>query len=228
MTWNVDGFNDPACRITITSYLWRQDVDIAVITESHLRDEDNFTDLGESKERHTRIRLDHYQIAHWRNREPETDHRCGGVLILSRPGIDCTLIPRDLLPRRPLSCCSLIVTAVGGCCQPFRLTGVYLPPPTAKVTSRDVASLLDDHTFCYWNGQRLNHPICGDMNPPSCREDFEEWAGERGLWELSDPAEPTFSSGNALNRFLLGPGEDVWGRCFPTPSDRRKQMAVLS
>ena len=36
MTWNADGFNDPARRITITSYLWRQDVDIAVLTESHL------------------------------------------------------------------------------------------------------------------------------------------------------------------------------------------------
>ena len=43
LTWNVDGFRDPARRITIESALWKNKADIAVLTESHLLDEDIFT-----------------------------------------------------------------------------------------------------------------------------------------------------------------------------------------
>ena len=129
MTWNVEGFATAARRLKIISFLWTKRVDIAVLTESHLLDEDIVTDPSDGKERIMHIQLDHYCIAHWRNRESTIGTRCGGVLILARAGIDCTLVPQDLLPERPISCCSLIVTAVGGCCQPFRITGVYLPPP---------------------------------------------------------------------------------------------------
>ena len=65
------------------SYLWEQKVDIAVATESHLLDDDIFTDPGEGKERKIKIQLDHYRVVRWRNREPSVTHRCGGVLILA-------------------------------------------------------------------------------------------------------------------------------------------------
>ena len=218
LTWNVDGFSTAARRLKIVSYLWNNNVDIAILTESHLLDEDIYTDPGDGKERIMHIQLDHYHIAHWRNRESSVGRRCGGVLILTRAGIDCTLVPQNLLPERPISCCSLIVTAVGGCCQPFRLTGIYLPPPpTAKVTPECVSSLTDDHSICFWNDSRLNHIICGDLNPPSWREGFEEWLEESGIWELSDPTTPTFPSGNALDRFLLIPGDHLWDALLPDP-----------
>ena len=182
MTWNVDGFNDPARRLAITSYLWKHKVDIAVITESHLLDKDIFQDPGDGKERIMRLKLEHYHVIHWHNREETVNHRCGGVLIIARAGIDCTLVPQDLLPSRPLSCCSLIVTAVGGCSLPFRLTGVYFPPPpTARVTHVQAAPLLHEHEYCKWENAQLNHIICGDLNPPSWKEDFDEWLSASGL-----------------------------------------------
>ena len=221
MTWNVDGFNTVDRRLEIVSYLWKKGVDIAILTESHLKDEDIYTDPGDGKERVMLIKLDHYNITHWHNRESELNWRCGGVLILTRAGIDCTLVPQDVLPSRPLSCCSLIVTAIGGCCQPFRLTGIYLPPPpTARVKPRDLAPLLKDHPHCYWTGQRLTHIICGDLNPPSWREGFEEWLGEMGVWELSDPTIPTYPRGDALDRFLLIPGDEHWEALLPDPMNQ--------
>ena len=133
-------------------------MDIAILTESHLKDGDIFEDPGEGKERITRMRLEHYCIAHWRNRESEVTRKCGGVLILTRAGIECTLVPQRLLPKRPISCCCLIITAIGGCRQPFRLTGLYLPPPpTARVKPTDVAPILEDHPLCYWSGKRLGN-----------------------------------------------------------------------
>ena len=216
MTWNIDGFNDPSRRLMITTFLWENKVDIAVLTESHLLDEDIYKDPGDGKERIMLIQLSHYKIAHWYNRESTVNQRCGGVLVLARAGIDVTPIPQELLPARPLSCCSLIVEAIGGCSQPFRLTGVYLPPPpTARVTQQNISSLVADHPFCYLGGQRLNHILCGDFNSPSWPEIFEEWLSESGIWILSDPSTPTFPSGNALDRFLLLPGEEVWDAILP-------------
>ena len=92
MTWNVDGFGYPARRLLITTYLWEQSVDIAIITETHLTDEDIYKEVGEKEkaERIMLIQLDHYRLIHWRNRESSVKYRCGGVLILARPGIDCS------------------------------------------------------------------------------------------------------------------------------------------
>ena len=76
MTWNVDGFNDPAKRLAVVSYLWEQKVDIATVTESHLLDDDIFTDPGEGEERIMKIQLDHYRVVRWRNREPTAVGGC--------------------------------------------------------------------------------------------------------------------------------------------------------
>ena len=225
LTWNVDGFRDPARRITIESALWKNKADIAVLTESHLLDEDIFTSTAEGKERIMKIHLTHYKVAHWHNRESTVTQRCGGVLILTRPGIDVTLLPQDILPQRPLSCCSLIVEAVGGCSQPFRLTGVYLPPPpTARVTKDQMSSLITDHPSCRWKGRLLNHILCGDFNPPSWQEQFDDWVGMSGLIELSDPSIATFPSGNALDRIFLLPGEEIWEAVLPPSLDAMKEM----
>ena len=39
LTWNVDGFRGGEKRLMIQSCLWEWKVDIAVLTETHLRDE---------------------------------------------------------------------------------------------------------------------------------------------------------------------------------------------
>ena len=93
MTWNVDGFNDPAKRLAVVSYLWEQKVDIATVTESHLLDDDIFTDPGEGEERIMKIQLDHYRVARRRNREP-TD--VGGCLSWPRQGSTVRRCIRDL------------------------------------------------------------------------------------------------------------------------------------
>ena len=46
VTWNIDGSNDPAQRLSVVAHLWQLRVDIAVLTESHLLDEDIFLDRG--------------------------------------------------------------------------------------------------------------------------------------------------------------------------------------
>ena len=94
LTWNVDGFKDPTRRLAIESVLWKNKVDIAVLTESHLLDEDIFTTSSEGKERIMKLKLEHYKVIHWHNRESSVTQRCGGELILARPGVNVTLIHR--------------------------------------------------------------------------------------------------------------------------------------
>ena len=97
----------------------------------------------------------------------------------------------------------MVVEAVGGCSQPFRLTSIYIPPPPmAKATGEKMAGILEENAFCSWRGQRLNHVVCGDLNPPGWREQFEEWLSETGLLELNDPRVPTYPSGNTLDYIL--------------------------
>ena len=128
--------------------------------------------------------------------------------MLARPGINFKLVPQELLPERPISCCSMAAEAIGGCCQPFRLTGLYVPPPpTVRASGESIRAILAENSFNSWRGQPLNHLICGDLNPPGRREQFEEWIGESGLLELNDPRVPTYPSGNTLDYILLLPGE---------------------
>ena len=187
-----------------------------MLDESHLLGEDMFDDLEDGRGRLLEIRLDHFRIVRWRNRKSAVEKRCAGVSILARDRFDCALIPQDLPPKRPFSRCSLIVTAVGLRRQPFRRTGVCLPrPPTARLEKDSVSLLTRDHAHCHWGGRRLNHIICGDLNPPSWRGDFEEWITESSSLELSDPMTPTSHSGSTLDRLLLSPGVGLWGAPLP-------------
>ena len=49
MTWNIDGFNDPAQRLSVVAYSWKHRVDIAVLAESHLLDEGIFRNWGRGR-----------------------------------------------------------------------------------------------------------------------------------------------------------------------------------
>ena len=220
VTWNIDGFRDGARRLTILSCLWAWEVDIAILTETHLRDEDIFTDPpgheGDKNKRIFKIKMDNYSIADWHNRDSSEAHIGGGVLILVKHGIVCSSIDRDRLPQRPLSCCSVIVEAIRGCCDPFRLTGVYLPPPpTARVTEESVESITKQDYQEVHNNMILNHLICGDFNTTSWSEEYWEWISKAGAWELNDPSVPTFPTGNTLDKFLILPGTVPFDALMP-------------
>ena len=49
-----------------------------------------------------------------------------------------------------------------------------------------------------------------------------------GLRELSDPQIATYPSGNALDRFVLSPGGDIWGSLLSCPSGRTLEEGNLT
>ena len=82
------GFRESERRLAILSCLWAWDVDIAILTERHLRDEDIFLEPrgheGDISKRIFRIKMDNYGIAGWHNRESSEAYIGGGVLILAK------------------------------------------------------------------------------------------------------------------------------------------------
>ena len=186
LTWNVDGFRNQDRRMIIASCLWKWEVDIAILTESHLWDEDIFFDppgsSGEESKRIYKIKMGNYYIANWHNRDSSDVPIGGGVLILARNGVVTRKIAQTNLPERPLSCCAIVVEAVEGCSDPFRVTGVYFPPPpTAHMTAR-LAEPITRSDFQEQEGtETLNHIICGDFNPTSWGTNLPSGYAPRGL-----------------------------------------------
>ena len=67
LTWSVDGFREGERRLAVLSHLWEWGVDIAILTETHLRDEDIFKEPpgqeGVVSKRIFKIKMDNYAIA---------------------------------------------------------------------------------------------------------------------------------------------------------------------
>ena len=117
-------------------------MDVAVLTETHLIDEDMEYVHPVSGERVPLFTMKNFIVANWRNRESEVGRRKGGVIILIRPGLDFKIVPQCHMPSNPLSCCSVVILAAHGRPNPFRITGIYFPPPpTARVKS-DMIDIL--------------------------------------------------------------------------------------
>ena len=136
LTWNVDGLKGRAKKLAVETYLWEHQVDVAVLTETHLIDEDMVTIHPTTGEHIPKITMSNYIVANWHNRESEVGHKKGGVAILVKNGIDFRTVPQQYMPLRPLSCCSVVIEAVCGRPNPFRISGIYFPPPPA--CSQDV------------------------------------------------------------------------------------------
>ena len=90
----------------------------------------------------------------------------------------------------------------------LRITGVYFPP-SAKPSIGDVAMLTDIGSVMRYKKEVVGHLIGGDLNRPSWLSTYEEWAGEYGMVELTNPALGTFASGNSLDKFLFLPGSGI-------------------
>ena len=221
LTWNIDGFRDKDRRMLIWSCLLEWGADIAILTESHLRDEDIFYYppgcSGDVSKRIYKIKMDNYHIANWSNRDSSEVPIGGGVLILARNGVTTRKTNQEHMPPRPLSCCSIIVEAINGCSDPFKLTGVYFPPPpTARLTERLASPITKPEHQEHVGVEVLNHVICGDFNPTTWKEDFTEWICSAGAWELTDPGESTFEGGGALDKFIILPGTRVFEALLPS------------
>ena len=143
MSWNIDGLNGIGERRSFATSLRGNAIDIAGLTELHLRDEDVGEDRERGAERLVKLLIDHYEVVNCYNRLEMGMIRSGGVLIIARVGIDFTAVSRRLLPAEPISCCSVAVQAADGLSSPFRLTGIGIPPP---LTLRMSAELLSSPT----------------------------------------------------------------------------------
>ena len=86
MTWDVDGFTNAVRRLEVTKYLFAQKVDIAVLTESHLREEHAILPQYEGgKEKIFTFKPERYKIVDWNCRESEVGRIGRGALIIARP-----------------------------------------------------------------------------------------------------------------------------------------------
>ena len=67
----------------------------------------------------------------------------------------------------------------------------------------------DERSHATYKGLRTGHILAGDFNHPSWLQHYETWIGTYGIWELTDPTKKTYSSGNALDKFLFLQGDTI-------------------
>ena len=132
----------------------------------------------------------------------------------AKPWASGDIYPKEKLPRLPLNCRPVTVRpgGVNGC--PFRLTGAYFTL-AAEISTSKVDQITRGENQIFEDGAMLNHIICGDFNPTGWEEEYARWTCSAGMWELPDPSIPPFTTGNALDRFLVYPGTEVFGSLLP-------------
>ena len=101
-----------------------------------------------------------------------------------------------------MTTCSILLYVHDEKIKTLRVTAVYFPP--LKSLKMEMVSMLTDPSVAVEEeGEVVGHVLGGDFNDHSWSGEFEEWISEHGVWVLSDPAAPTFGSGNALDKFLF-------------------------
>ena len=146
--------------------------------------------------------------AHASCRELEVEHACGGVLIMAKQHIRYRKMDEKPSASLPLNSCSILVYMYARDIPALRMTGIYLPP-SAKPKVESVAMLTDAASIATHIKETVGHLMGGDLNHPSWLTGYEEWLGDYGLIELTDPSLGTFASGNSLDEFLFLPGADI-------------------
>ena len=133
---------------------------------------------------------------------------CGGVLILVKTGLRF-LQKNDLSQlKQPLNSCPILISPNNPHVKALRITGKYIQP-AARPKLNDVRRLTGGESGNLFHGRRARHILAGDFNHPSWRNGSAEWLGTHGLWTLTNPGLPTFSSGNSLGAFSYVPGDEV-------------------
>ena len=101
------------------------------------------------------------------------------------------------------------------------ITGVYIPPKRTKdLTLQKLKKLEKGNRDKIKRSEIIpSHIIGGDFNTTSWQELFHEWTQERGIRELTDPGQPTITTGGSIDKFLLIPGDFVPENLFPPEPD---------
>ena len=199
LSLNVNGLRQERKVKALGAYLasLSEQPDICILVETHLLEHE--TD---------KIVLDTYKKAHESCREFEVEQACGGVLIMVKHHVRYRKMDEVPGVALPLNSCSILVFLYARDIPALRVTGAYFPP-SARPTTERAAMLTDHRSTAGYRGETIGHLICGDLNHPSWLTQYEEWVGEAGLMELTNPELGTFASGNSLDKFLFLPGADT-------------------
>ena len=199
MALNVNGLRQKRKVTALGKYIssLKPQPDICVLSETHLYEDE--TD---------KFCLETYHKAHSSCREPDEEQAKGGVLILVKERVSYTKAVEMPSVSLPLHSCSIWLHLNNKEMPVVRLTGIYFPP-SAKPTLSAVEMLTDRRSFTAQYEVQPGHIIAGDFNHPSWTAQYEEWVATYGIWELTDPDERTFSSGNSLDKFLYAQGGEI-------------------
>ena len=151
-------------------------------------------------------------------------HR-GGVLIMAKTEAPCRKVIRRQRPPDPINTCSVLISPTGLEEDSIQVAGIYIPP-SALAMGEQLSTLVDsNYRETAKSGEPFSHLLIGDFNPNCWRENerkqYHEWVTESGLWDLADPALPTFIKGSSLDKMLLCPGRDIPEEWLgaPTPKE---------
>ena len=217
---NVDGLRLKRKRNALGTYVAGLDPqpDVCIISETHLLE----TEVDW-------VHYDTYERAHYSCRDIDVTQACGGVLILVKTGLGYRKVDDRPNVQQPLNGSSILVYTRDEHVPAVRITGVYFTP-AARPREEQVKMLTDKRSDMIVDGSRIGHIIGGDLNPPSWTAEYAKWMSNAGARALTDPEQPTFGSGNALDKFLYVPGDTIPGNFLQQQrrmgSKRRRCTAI--
>ena len=199
MSLNVNGLRQKRKITALGEYISTlcPQPDICILGETHLTEEET-----------NKFKLSPYRKAHSHCRTMEEGQIKGGVLIMVKSTVSFTKVEDLPGVELPLNSCSIWLYLKNFELPVVRLTGVYFTP-AAKPKMSQVEVLTDLRSHTLRQGARPGHIITGDFNHPSWSNQYETWVSTYGIWELTDPGKRTFSSGNALDKFLYVQGDTL-------------------
>ena len=89
------------------------------------------------------------------------------------------------------------------------ITGIYIPPGKTNEITQEGLDSLSLPIQSQEAAAAFPHVITGDLNTRTWEPLYEEWCTQLGIWDLSDPTEPTYTAGSTLDRMLFIPGEYI-------------------
>ena len=198
LTLNMDGLRTKYKKESLLALTHHLQFTIGVITETNLLPQE--VDA---------LTIPKYQIL---DKMGNSKHK-GGVMIMAKIGVACTVFKRVKKPPSPIDTCSVLLYPTGREDYVIQITGVYIPP-SALITGERLQTLTAPGCRAETEaGRPYSHLLLGDFNPNCWAENaslnYQEWTAEQGLWNLSDPKLPTYVTGSSLDKMLLYPGQDI-------------------